>query len=151
MDHCTSVMYSVTPRLTRWLDFGECAANRCFTQWGGTTTACPPSAGCRTTSVSRAIQRSTLIRISHRHSKGMCPRDIGRWQFLDLTSFNFAMISPSKTKKSSKICSADLDCQSTGLCCTPRSVFNLDAPANRILTTWSWRGILTRSTNFVGR
>ena len=46
-----------------------CAAGRSSTRWAGTTTACPPSAGCRTTTASAATRRCPTTRRSRRRTK----------------------------------------------------------------------------------
>ena len=51
----TSATSSPTPTPTRWPASSGCGARRSSTRWAGTTTACPPSGGCRTTSASAAI------------------------------------------------------------------------------------------------
>ena len=53
---CMSAMCSATPRPTSSPATSACWANTCSTPWDGTTTACPPSAGCRTTSTCAAIR-----------------------------------------------------------------------------------------------
>ena len=48
---------SPTPTPTWSRATSGCGARRCSTRWGGTTTGCRPSAGCRTTSASGATRR----------------------------------------------------------------------------------------------
>ncbi len=50
---CTWARSSATSRPTPSPATGACGAGSCSTPWAGTTTACPPSAGSRTTSASR--------------------------------------------------------------------------------------------------
>ena len=54
---CTSATSSPTPTPTRSPASSGCAGVRSSTRWAGTTTACPPSAGCRTTSACAATRR----------------------------------------------------------------------------------------------
>ena len=53
---CTSVTCSPTPTPTPWPASGACGATTSSTRWVGTTTAFPPSAGCRTTTASAATR-----------------------------------------------------------------------------------------------
>ena len=54
---CTSATSSATPTPTPSPASSACAASRSSTRWGGTTTACRPSAACRTTTACAAIRR----------------------------------------------------------------------------------------------
>ena len=62
-----------------------CAARPCSIRWGGTTTACRPSAACRTTSASAAIRRCrTTRRFSRRTSRRKQPISVSRPNFIEL-------------------------------------------------------------------
>ena len=54
---CTWATCSPTPTPTWWRATSGCGARPCSTRWGGTTTGCRPSAGCRTTTGSGATRR----------------------------------------------------------------------------------------------
>ena len=66
---CTSDTSTRTPTPTPSPATSGCAAGRCSTRWAGTTTACPPSGGCRTSSACAATRRCRTTRPSpHRHA-----------------------------------------------------------------------------------
>ena len=63
---CTSATSSATPTPTPSPATSACGASTSSTRWAGTTTACPPSAGSRTTSASAATRRCPTTRTSSR-------------------------------------------------------------------------------------
>ena len=65
-----------TPTPTPSPASSACGAARSSTRWAGTTTACPPSAGCRTTSASAATRRSPTTPTSRRPTEP--PKPAGR-------------------------------------------------------------------------
>ena len=67
-----------------WPGSSACGASRCSTRWGGTTTACPPSAGCRTTSASAATPHSPTTRLHPAGETGEGPRGRSRPNFVAL-------------------------------------------------------------------
>ena len=60
---------SRTPTPTPSPASSACAASRSSTRWGGTTTGCPPSAGCRTTTACAATRRCPTTPTSCRPTK----------------------------------------------------------------------------------
>ena len=66
---CTSGTCSPTRTPTWSRASSGCAARRSSTRWAGTTTACRPSAGCRTTSASAATRRCRTTPTSRRPAK----------------------------------------------------------------------------------
>ena len=63
---CTWARCSGTRRPTPSPGTGACGATRSSTRWAGTTTAWPPSAGCRTTTACAATRRCRTTRTSCR-------------------------------------------------------------------------------------
>ena len=62
-----------------------CAARPCSIRWGGTTTACRPSAACRTTTACAAIRRCRTTRRSRRRrSRRKQPISVSRPNFIEL-------------------------------------------------------------------
>ena len=66
---CTSGTSSPTRTPTSSRATSGCAGARCSTRWAGTTTACPPSGGCRTTSACAATPPCPTTRTSSRPRK----------------------------------------------------------------------------------
>ena len=84
---CTSATSSPTPTPTWSPATSGCAGARCSTRWAGTTTGCPASGGCRTTTACAAIRRCPTTRTSRRpptaaKSKEQVP--ISRRNFVEL-------------------------------------------------------------------
>ena len=63
---CTSGTCSPTRTPTPWRASSGCTGARSSTRWGGTTTGCPPSTTCRTSTASAATRRSPTSRASSR-------------------------------------------------------------------------------------
>ena len=80
---CTWARSSATRRPTRSRGSSGCAAARSSTRWAGTTTACPPSAGCRTTTASAAIRPALRPGLRRR------PRQPGQGRRAPISRRNF--------------------------------------------------------------
>ena len=93
---CTSGTSSPTPTPTWSRASSGCRASRCSTRWAGTTTACRPSAGCRTTSASAATPRCPTTRTSPRRRS---PTPSGRSRSAGPTSSSCASSSSSEDEK----------------------------------------------------
>ena len=91
---------------------------RSSTRWAGTTTACRPSAGCRTTSASAATPRCRTTPTSRRPTS-RTPSD--RCRSAGPTSSSCASGSSWRTSRSSRTCGARSGSRSTGRSTTRRS------------------------------
>ena len=81
----TSATCSPTPRPTPSPASGACGARPSSTPWVGTTTACPPSGGCRTTSASAATRPCPSTPTSSRRtSPPTGPVSVSRRNFVAL-------------------------------------------------------------------
>ena len=120
-------MCSVTHIPTLSPGFGACAASQFFIRWVGTTTDCRPNVVCKIILVCRATRVLLMTLNLCRLFVATCQKIIVRLQFLAQTSLHYAKSSHTKTKKYLKTCFADLDCRSTGRCCTPPSAITRDA------------------------
>ena len=82
---CTSATCSRTRTPTSSRAFSACAARRCSIRWDGTTTACRPSAACRTTTASAAIRRCRTTRhFTPPEKPGKQPISVSRPNFIEL-------------------------------------------------------------------
>ena len=106
---CTWGTSSPTPTPTPWPASSACAARRCSTPWAGTTMACPPSAGSRTTSGCAAtppcpttptsLPRTPAGRASRSRPATRCRSRVA-------TSSSCASASRWRTRSSSRPCGA---------------------------------------------
>ena len=116
-----------------------CGASRCSTRWAGTTTASPPSAGCRTTTASAATPPSPTSPTSpHPPSPGSSttPSRRTRSRSAAPTSSSCAANSSRKTRRSSRTSGAVSGSRSTGTTSTPRSTSAAGGrPSSRSSTT----------------
>ena len=84
---CTSGTSSPTRTPTRSPAISGCAGKRSSIRWAGTTTACPPSGACRTTSACAATPRSPTTPTSRRPRS---PRRRSPWRSRGRTSSSCA-------------------------------------------------------------
>ena len=80
----TSGTCSASPTRTRSPGSSACGARRSSTPWAGTTTACPPSGGCRSTTASGATRRSPTTPGSSRRSRPGRSRSPSARNFVEL-------------------------------------------------------------------
>src|SRR6266536_1582044 len=126
---CTWAASSPTRTPTSSPVSSGCAARRCSTRWGGTTTGCPPSAACRTTSRSAATRHSPSTRRSIRPGSGR--RSPGA------TSSSCASGRRPRTRRRTSTSGAGSGCRWTGPTSTRRSGGTPGWPASaRSCATW---------------
>ncbi len=112
------------------------------TRWGGTTTACPPSAGCRTTSASGATRASPSTPASCPRTRRARTRSPSR----DPTSWRCATSSPPRTSRSSSTCGAPSGCRWTGRTPTPPSPSGPERVSQRGFLRLAQRGQVVQRT-----
>ena len=129
----TSATSSASPTPTRSPASTACAASRSSTRWVGTTTACPPSGGCRTSSASAATPPCRSTRTSDRRRRP----GRTRCRSAGATSSSCASGSPRWTSRPSRTCGAGSGSPSTGGTTTRPSTSAPAAPARwRSCATW---------------
>ena len=147
---CTSATSSATPTPTPSPATSACAARPSSTPWAGTTTACPPSGGSRTTSASAAIPRCPTTPTSRRPPS---PASEHRSRSRGRTSSSCATGSPSRTRRSSRPSGARSGSVVDWTSSTPPSTSAPSAVSQRafLRQLGARRGLPSRGADPVGR
>ena len=114
---CTSVMCFPTRIPTRSRVISGCAARPSSTRSGGMTTACPPNAGCKTSTASGVTPRCPMTPTSPRRRSPGSRKSRSR----AVTSSTCATSARSSTRSRSRSFSAPSECRLTGTTSTARS------------------------------